>query len=66
MKLFNMQVSETQKLELDDLADTLGVSTSSLSRALLFDGVKRIKAQAGRDLKASVDHIKLLDAKAKL
>ncbi len=61
-----MQVSETQKLALDDLAGVLGITTSALARALLFDGVKRVNAHASKDVKESSDHIKLLDARAKL
>ena len=66
MKLFNIKMSDTQKLQLDDMADELGVSSSTLPRAILFDGLKRVKSQAVKDLKESSDHIKLMDAKAKL
>lgn len=66
MKLFNLKMSDTQKLELDETASELGISSSSLSRAIIFDGLKRVKSQAAKNLKESADHIKLLDAKAKL
>lgn len=66
MKLVNVKMSETQKLQVEDLASTLGVTSSTVMRALILDGIKRTNAQASRDLKEATDHIKLLDAKAKL
>lgn len=66
MRLFNLKMSDTQKLQIDDLSKTLGVTSSTLIRALLFDGVKRTAFQASKDTQSTADSIKLLDAKAKL
>lgn len=60
------KLSSTQKLQIEELANELNMNVSSFMRAVLYDGVKRFKSQSVKDVKATTDHLKLLDAKAKL
>ena len=61
-----MRMSEVQKLQVEDAAANLNMSVSSFIRAVLYDGVKRANSQAAKNTKETADHLKLLDAKAKL
>ena len=62
----NMRMSETQKLQIEDAAKAVNMNLSAYMRAALYDAVKRSNAQAAKDPKSAADHLKLLDAKAKL
>jgi hypothetical protein len=66
MKSHHLKMSDTQKLEIEDLASVLGMTATAFMRAVLYDGVKRVKTQAAKNKKETSDHLKLLDAKAKL
>lgn len=61
-----MRMSETQKLQIEEMASSLNMNVSAFMRAVLYDGVKRAKSQAAKNVKDTTDHLKLLDAKAKL
>lgn len=66
MILLNLRMSETQKLSIDDMAKTLGINSSVLMRAVLYEGLAQVKTRSAKNIKESADHLKLLDAKAKL
>lgn len=60
------KMSKTQKLDIEEMAAALNMNASAFMRAVLYDGVKRAKAQAAKNVKETTDHLKLLDARAKL
>lgn len=62
----NMRMSKTQKLQIEEMAEELNMNVSAFMRAVLYDGVKRAKTQAAKNVKETTDHLKLLDARAKL
>lgn len=60
------KMSKTQKLDIEEMAAALNMNASAFMRAVLYDGVKRAKSQAAKNVKETTDHLKLLDARAKL
>ena len=56
------KMSKTQKLDIEEMAAALNMNASAFMRAVLYDGVKRAKSQAAKNVKETTDHLKLLDA----
>ena len=66
MSQLMVRVSESQRLMLDDLSETMGMKKSELLRVFVFDGINRIKAQAARDLDKAKETAALMEARSKL
>lgn len=64
MKPLDIRFSETQKLQISDLAELLMVSKSEVARAALLIGLAEIRATAAQDKLRGIEVVKLNAVKA--
>lgn len=65
MKMLNVRFSEAQQLKVDDIAKTLGMSNSDISRAALYIGLNEIASIASKNTDRGIEFASLNAVKAK-
>jgi len=65
MTPINVRFGDTQKLKLDDIANSLGMGYSEVARAAMYIGLKEIIALAANDVDRGIEFTSLNAVKAK-
>lgn len=66
MKPLDVKFSESAKLELSDLSEAIDIDKSKIARAALYEGLKKLKLVASKDVGSALEMVLINDAKAKL
>lgn len=65
MKVLNVRFSDTQQLNIKDVAEVVDTDYSKVARAAMKLGLNQIKALAARDIEKAIDLVLINDARAK-